>query len=169
MVIGMCASTAVCMSVYHCSVSVSMRCVGGLSGIGGGGGMSSRCCLNPSQFALLKLCLRCVGICIGFVDMRVIMGRWSLVLMSPCLMCMLWCAKWLQSTMSGLVAVFWRMNVGKLGPMYLSLRLCIKFMSAVPTVLFCVYPNVGWCALRSPMMYMGMLCLSRESMSGVGR
>ena len=48
----MCVSMAVCMSWYHLSVYVSIRCVGASRGSGGGGGMSSSACLNPSQFAL---------------------------------------------------------------------------------------------------------------------
>ena len=97
--------------------------------------MASKCCLNPSQSALLNLRLLGVGICIGFVDMRMTIGKWSLVLMSPCLKCMLWCARWLQSTMSGVDERFARMYVGKSGPRCVSLRLFISCTSALPTVL----------------------------------
>lgn len=46
--------------------------------------------LKSSQFALKKLNLGRVGICIGKADIAVIIGRWSLVVMGPDLMCVLW-------------------------------------------------------------------------------
>ena len=50
---GMCSSTAACMSVYQVSTSVSIVDVGVLGANGGGSGVLCSVVLNPSQFALL--------------------------------------------------------------------------------------------------------------------
>lgn len=67
--------------------------------------MLSNVCLNPSQSALVKFLRVGMGIWRGLVEMRVMVGKWSLVVMSPCDMCVLWYAWLLARTMSGVVAV----------------------------------------------------------------
>ena len=75
----------------------------------------------------------CVGIMIGFVDIVAMVGRWSLVLMCPCLRWMLSVARLFVSTMSGVVADCVVIRVGKCGPMWCSVPSWMNLARCLPT------------------------------------
>ena len=63
-----------------------------------------------------------------------IIGMWSEAEVGPGVRCTLWNASLLVNAMSGVVAAFALMNVGKWGPMCMSLSLLRSRSSTLPTL-----------------------------------
>ena len=168
MVLGMVLFIACFMLVTHVWTAFSISTVVWFSRLFKGI-LCCSVCVNVSQSAFLVTNLSSCCMYIGVVERVKIIGRWSEEVMGPG--CEYVFKKWclFEKILSGFVAEFSLINVGKCGPRCSKCPWFMSLASEFPTVLLVLLPKQRCVALKSPSMYVGVVLLSSVCMSGSGR